>query len=301
MPVEHGARRRETRIFCGAGLACVLVAALASPGHAAVGYTAPNLLGLTLSPPDAIVTFRDNVKPNSDGEGTDGAVGVTISERANPAVSVTKFVPGVPGTGKVVTRSVRVPIKPNTAYCAQVKSAILVDGRYTEHTAPSNTVCAGGRPGEGTESGTASLPDEGGVVITDEGAFSTDVSLRGVTGEATAPVGSTRNYWVRYTNEGRVAAENLTLVVQTSGALGIRRPPDSGAFNGFTCAALGASGGATAGYRCTGGSLKAGQSAEIPVLAKVAGPGAGTIHVSIDYPNDPIKSNNSTTFSVQAQ
>lgn len=298
-PARSG-RRRILRISSGAALTCALMGLSAPPGQAVLTYDAPSLTGFTLSPPDAYVTFRDNVRPNSDGEGEDGAVLVFLSEKDNPASTKTTIVKGVPGTGQVVVRNVS-GVKPNTAYCVYLKSAILVDGRYTEHTPASITLCAGGRPGTGTESGVGSKTEDGTGVVTDEGTYSTDLSLRGITGDATGPVNGTRNYWLSYKNEGRTAAENVTLTVQTSGALSIRRPPDSGTFNKFTCTALGASGGATSGYKCTGGSLPAGASGQIPVLTTITKVGTGTIHVSIAYSNDPIPTNNSTTFTMQGQ
>ncbi|MFD8024564.1 hypothetical protein [Streptomyces lavendulae] len=305
-------RRRVLRLSVGAGLACGLLAAPAAPGAGAAParFEPPTILGLTLDPPNALVTFRDNVGPGSGG--TDIGVIVTLQEKDHPAVVLRSKGPGVPGGGRVSTRTVS-GVKPDTTYCAVAQSQVRRDvedvtdvndaalGLLNGFTSNSGKVCAGGRPGTGTESGTSSVPDESGVVISDEGALTTDVALRSVTGDATGPVNGTRNYWMEYTNEGRTPAKDIVVEVQTSGALAIRRPPDSGTFNGFTCSATGASGGATGGFRCTGGTLGPGESGRIPVLTKITKVGTGTVHASVNTPNDPSRGNNATTFTMTGQ
>ncbi|GLX36127.1 hypothetical protein Sros01_22000 [Streptomyces roseochromogenus] len=73
-------------------------------GAAPARFEPPTILGLTLDPANAVVTFRDNVGPGSGG--TDVAVIVTLQEKDRPSVVLRAKGPGVPGSGRVATRTV---------------------------------------------------------------------------------------------------------------------------------------------------------------------------------------------------
>ncbi|MGW6858358.1 hypothetical protein [Streptomyces xanthophaeus] len=285
---------RVLRLSLGAGMVCGLVAGPAPPAQAGGRFEPPTLLSLKLDAPTAYVTLRDNVGPGTGG--TDIGVLITLTQKDAPTpTSVRASSAGVPERGRVVTRTVT-GIKPDATYCAVAQSHVRRDvdnvtdlndqvaGLLNGHTSYSNQVCAG-PGGSADESGSATA----------------DVAVRAVTGDATGPVGGTRNYWVQYANESQTPARGLVIEAQTSGALGVRNPPASGTFNGFTCTAVAAGGAATGGFRCTGGSLKAGEKGQIPVLAKVTTAGTGTVHVSISAEGDPVPGNNGQTFTMQGQ
>ncbi|MGW7098760.1 hypothetical protein [Streptomyces sp. NPDC054838] len=89
--------------------------------------------------------------------------------------------------------------------------------------------------------------------------------------------------------------KNAVIELWVTGPLTLRRPPESGTFSGFTCAASG-----PAGFRCTGGTVMAAETNQIPYRATVARAGNGTIHASITGAGDAGTADNSSSFAVQA-
>ncbi|MER6994216.1 hypothetical protein [Streptomyces sp. NPDC000410] len=278
--IQRLRRRRIGQLFIGAATACGLTAGLATPAAGGEIVAPPRLQNLRLDPPTAYLTFQDN----SDAEQVYFAV---LRERDNPDVEVKgnlQPTTPVPGVGRVVTRTYSGTVKPGVAYCAtveglaKIESATGVDaGKFT---GPSNSVCA------------------------DPAKPATDLALDRIEGDEDLMVGWTRNYWVYYSNKGPAIDGKAVITAAVSGPLVIRKLPENTTFNGFTCTATAASGGATGGFRCTGGSLKQGESGKIPVLVKVAKPGIGAVHTSIGVSGgaaDKNQGNNLSTLNVRAQ
>ncbi|MEV8531721.1 hypothetical protein [Streptomyces sp. NPDC051211] len=269
--------RRIIRWSVSAATACGLAAGLAPPAVAGEDpvIKAPTLLTLRLDAPTATVTFRDRSDP-------DVLHYITLTEKENPGYTkIVRQAPGnVPGVGRVATRSVT-GIKPGVAYCATVAvevahpDPVLYD-LEDPVSEPSNKVCA--EPTDPAKPQSAP----------------SDLSVGPITGEAKPVMGTNRTYWVQYTNRG-AEVKGAVIEVWATGPLQLRRPPDSGTFSGFTCAAAGA-----AGFRCTGGTVKTGEKGQIPFLAAVARTGSGTIHASITGAGDANTADNGSKLDIQA-
>lgn len=278
--------RRKWSLPLVAGMLCGLIAWPAVPA-AADDYVPnpPTLKSLRLEGTNATVTFTDNTEP-------DLSFSITLTERDNPGyTTITRKLPGttVPGVGRSVTRTASGAVKPGIAYCATVEAVV----KYKDEplnaipledpsTGPSNKVCA--QPTD--TANPAGSP--------------TDLSMDSISGPADVTVGAIPNYWVSYANSGP-AVSAITIEVLTSGPLALRLAPPSGPFNGFQCAAVGPSGGSTGGFRCTGGTLKAGEKGRIPLLTSVTKKGFGAVHATISVAGDTNSGNNSATYTVQAQ
>ncbi|MEU3773878.1 hypothetical protein AB0F11_11865 [Streptomyces sp. NPDC032472] len=270
--------RRVLHLSLGVGMACGLAATTATPAAAADPIVkAPTLLTLQLDAPTAYLTFRDNSEP-------DTAYTMTLTEKDNPGYTkiVRRAPGGIPGTGRVAKRSAT-GIKPGVAYCATIRATVHYEDNPLNaykledpDTPESNKVCAG--PVD------ASKPQ----------SAPTDLSVGPITGEANPPSGTNRNYWVGYTNKG-ADAKGVVLEAWATGPMKLRRPPENGTFSGFTCAAAG-----TSGFRCTGGTVKAGEKGQIPLLIAVTSTGNGTIHASITGSSDTNTADNGASFDFQA-
>ncbi|WP_412079109.1 hypothetical protein ACLF6K_37950 [Streptomyces xanthophaeus] len=253
------------RASVGIGMACGMALGLATPASA-VG---PLLVSVQLDAPEITVTFRDT-DPDDESFTLDAIPwGTTDPPRRNIPLSRE-----IPNVNRTAVRTVNAGIKAGVPYCVSVVSHtkdILLE-QYPSHYR-SNTICV-------HPTGSAGAP--------------ADVSIGGITGEANPPSGTNRNYWVSYSNAG-ADAKGVVIQVQTSGSLSVRRPPESGTFNGFQCSATG-----TTGYRCTGGTLAKGAKNQIPVLAAVTRNGPGAIHATITAEGDTNPGNNANTHSVMA-
>ncbi|WP_042800753.1 DUF11 domain-containing protein [Streptomyces sp. C] len=271
-------RARRVLHVSAAGLACALAAVTAPPAQAAEPVTgAPTLMSLRLDAPTAYLTFRDNSEP-------DISYTIVLTEKDNPGYTkIVRTAPGgVPGTGRVATRSAD-GIKPGVAYCATIRATVHYEESVPQPyeledpvTPESNKVCA--------DPVDASKP----------GSAPTDLSVGPITGEANPPSGTNRNYWVGYSNKGATAT-GVVLEVWATGPMTLRRPPAAGTFSGFTCAPSGAS-----GFRCTGGTVKAGEKNQIPLLITVTNAGNGTVHASITGARDANTADNGASFAFQA-
>ncbi|MGW6945893.1 hypothetical protein [Streptomyces xanthophaeus] len=256
------------RASIGTGMACGLAIGLATPASAAT------LVSLQLDAPDVTVSFRDT-------DTLDSKHTLVLRPQGGAGEVRRVVVAGeVPSVNRTVVKTVNAGIKAGVAYCAVIETTIRPDeekgdilGTPFGTTTDSNEICSEG-------AGSANAP--------------VDVSIGGITGEANPPTGTNRNYWVSYSNAGG-EAKGVVIQVQTSGSLAVRRPPESGTFNGFQCAATG-----TTGYRCTGGTLAKGAKNQIPVLATVARNGPGAIHATITATGDTNTVNNANTHNVMA-
>ncbi|MEU8775512.1 hypothetical protein [Streptomyces sp. NPDC048606] len=224
---------------------------------------------MVLDAPDVTVTFRDT-HPDD--------VHTTLVLRPNGVPGETRRIPvaaAVPSENRTVVKTVNAGLRAGVPYCAVLETGTEGgEGPFASFgaTYTSNEICS-------EAAGSANAPS--------------DVAIGSVTGEENPPAGTNRNYWVSYSNAG-ADAKGVTLTVQTTGSVTVRRPPESGTFNGFQC-----SGGAT-GYTCTGGSLAKGTKNQIPVLATIARSGPGAIHATITAEGDPNPGNNATTLPVLA-
>ncbi|MFJ3926600.1 hypothetical protein [Streptomyces sp. NPDC090022] len=276
--------RRILRLCAAAGMTCGLAAGLATPAHAG-NPPAPTVQRVWTDGSTAYIRFRDN----TDGE--DG-FWVVVFEKDNPNNEAGKvrrwYGGGSPGTGRMVTKSLP-GIKPGVAYCGAVQTRVprtdpAIPTRDTyDFSGWSNNVCVAGTD----PANPAGSPK--------------NASLGTVNGEFHPPVGTNRTYWVPYFNSG-AEAKNVVVDVTTDGSLSIRKPPDPGIFSGFTCA-LGAAGadGKVRSYRCTGGTLAAGEKKELPVFAHVDKAGQGVIRATMRVAGDINPGDNSSTYPVMAQ
>ncbi|MFD9333985.1 hypothetical protein ACFWBF_06150 [Streptomyces sp. NPDC060028] len=236
---------------------------LASPASAA------SLVSVVLDAPYATVTFRDT-------DTRDQSHTLILTPQNAGGESRRIVVAGeVPSVNRTVVKMVNAGIRPGVAYCAVVETAVKgEDGILGSFgtTTTSNKVCSEG-------AGSANAP--------------TDVSIGSIEGEASPQAGTNRNYWVSYANSG-ADAKGVTVDVQTSGSITMRRPPESGTFHGMQCAASGT------GFHCTGGTIPKGAKGQIPLLATVKNAGPGAIHATISVAGDPNPGNNSQTLGVIA-
>ncbi|MGE7389723.1 hypothetical protein ACQKM2_30030 [Streptomyces sp. NPDC004126] len=256
--------RRLRRVAVASGTACGLALALAAPAAPAAAAPRPvpqgaRILGLELKAPNLTITFQD-LNPDS----------VSHKLLLKPQGREREYELGVPGEGRVLTQTFDAGLLPGTGYCATIRTRSRygrVNPIYYEYW--SEEKCA-------QPSGSAQNPS--------------DVSVGSIEGDAAPPPGSTRNYWINYYNKG-AEAKDITIEVQPTGTMTMRKPPDSGTFSGFQCAAAGA------GYRCTGGSLPNGGKAQIPFLGRVTTAGPGAIHVTISVAGDSNSTNNQQTLT----
>ncbi|MFF5444065.1 hypothetical protein [Streptomyces sp. NPDC012888] len=246
------------RTSIGGAASLGLVLTLASPAPAA------QLISLELDAPNVTVTFRDTDPGDVSHE--------IVLTPQGPGATVRK-VPlsgPVPGVNRTSVRMVNAGITPGIKYCARVSTVENNADNVFSARYESNEVCA-----EPKDSPTA--PG--------------DVSVVSIQGEANPPAGTNRNYWIHYTNTG-ADVKGVTMDVQLSGSLTLRRPPESGTFIGFQCSAAGS------GFRCTGGTLPKGAKGQLPVLVSVKGPGPGAVHATVGVAGDPVPGNNAQTFTV---
>jgi len=90
-------------------------------------------------------------------------------------------------------------------------------------------------------------------------------------------------YLVEIGNSGADAVGTVVFDIQTSGVakLAEQSALQGWQANGFTCATRPVSGEANAGLRCTGGSLKRGQSINPAIIVGFTGRGFVAIHASV--------------------
>lgn len=262
--------RSRTGVAAVAALVAGLLIGSATPAAGAVEADVPPpvLLSLRLDGTTAFLTFRDTTD-------VEKGHGFELRERDDPNAFVSgDSLQGVPGSGRVATRSVQ-GVRPGVAYCASVSAN---HGNF-EITVPSNIVCAD--PAD---------PDP-------------DLWLQRIEGEAEPVVGTNRNYWAYFTNRGANAAGTVVVHVLLSGPLELRRLPEPGTFHGLTCTELPPNGGSTGGFLCSGGTLANGERGQIPVLTRVTRRVPGTVYAAVgtvDGP-DPSPSDNSTTLPVRGR
>ncbi|MFJ3879978.1 hypothetical protein ACIPW5_21300 [Streptomyces sp. NPDC090077] len=255
------------------GMACGLALVLfCPPARADIAAT---LLRLELDAPEITVAFRDQ---------TSWAVRHSLiltpqSNNGGKVLVVTWDGASVPGEGRVLTDTVNAHILPGIDYCGVIETILSSQkGTTREDDSPvvnkytSNQICT--------------------KASKEPGSNPADVSVGSIDGEAAPPPGTNRNYWIHYANNGTTEAKDVTLQVQATGTMTMRRPPDSGTFHGFQCAASGS------GYRCTGGTLPAGAKGQIPFLGRVTTAGPGAIHVTIGAPGETNPTNNAQTLGI---
>ncbi|MCX5379900.1 hypothetical protein [Streptomyces sp. NBC_00091] len=256
------------RTSVGGGIACGLALGLATPAPA-VDDRSASLISVTLDAPDVTVTFRDG--NTTDESHTLDLIPQGTGATARRNIPLSGEIPSVNRT-KVVT--VNAGIRPGVAYCASVVTHTKADlpfGHYPSHLR-SNVKCV-------ESAGSPNAPS--------------DVAIGAIDGEANPPAGTNRNYWINYSNSG-ADAKGVSVDVQTSGSITMRRPPESGTFNGMQCAPSGT------GFHCTGGNLPKGAKGQIPLLAMVKSAGPGAIHATISVEGDPNPGNNAQTLGVLA-
>ncbi|MFD3762304.1 hypothetical protein [Streptomyces sp. NPDC058622] len=252
------------RTSVGTAMACGLAIGLATPASAGPA----RLTSVQLDAPDVTVSFRD-----TDPE---DASHTLVLRPQGPGETRRVAVAGeVPGVNRTVVKTVNAGIRADLAYCAVIETRTKpgegIAGKFSVIEI-SNEVCSKG-------AGSADAPS--------------DVSIGSVTGEANPAAGTNRNYWISYRNAG-ADAKDVTVTVQTSGSVTMRRAPESGTFNGMQCAAAGT------GFRCTGGTLAKGASGQVPLLATVKSAGPGAIHATITATGDPNTGNNAQTLGILA-
>lgn len=245
-------------------MACGLAVGLAAPASAG----AARLTSVQLDAPDVTVSFRDT-------DPRDGSHTLVLRPQGAGEIRRVTVAGEVPGVNRTVVRTVNAGIRADLAYCAVIESKIKEEGGLIGKfggTETSNEVCSQG-------AGSADAPS--------------DVSIGSVTGEANPAAGTNRNYWISYRNAG-ADAKDVTVTVQTSGSITMRRAPESGTFNGMQCAAAGT------GFRCTGGTLPKGANGQVPLLATVKSADPGAIHATITATGDPNTGNNAQTLGILA-
>lgn len=137
-----------------------------------------------------------------------------------------------------------------------------------------------------------------------------DLSIRNIRGKEDLDWAVVRNgggsYLIEMANARTTATGNVVVDIQTSGVVTIGEQIEivqrGWAAAGFICAPRAVSGGANAGLRCTGGTLKAGQVANPAVIVKFTGRGIGTVHASIGLSSgaaDYDQSDNGLALSVR--
>ncbi|MFE1554851.1 hypothetical protein ACFW6V_07630 [Streptomyces sp. NPDC058734] len=259
--------RRLSRVAVAGGAAFGLALTLAAPAApAAAEPAAPRpvpqgarILALELKAPNLTITFQDL---NADS--------IWHKLVLTPAGRSPTFELGVPGEGRVLTQTFDAGLLPGKGYCAHIWTrAPYGKVKPINYDYYSEEKCA-------QPIGSAQNPS--------------DVAVGSIEGDSAPPPGSTRTYWINYSNRG-AEAKDITIEAQPTGTMTMRRPPDSGTFTGFQCAPAGA------GFRCTGGSLPNGGKAQIPFLGKVTTSGPGAIHVTISVAGDSNPTNNQQTLT----
>jgi hypothetical protein len=117
---------------------------------------------------------------------------------------------------------------------------------------------------------------------------------------------TTPTYLIALRNDGADALGTVVVEIATSGALTLAELTSAAregwATDGFTCTATTPSGRANTGLRCTGGTLRSGQSTSSPIVVNPSRPGFGYIHASIGIrsgPADRDTSDNSQMLAVR--
>ena len=104
--------------------------------------------------------------------------------------------------------------------------------------------------------------------------------------------GNTPAYLVVLNNNGEGDADgNVVVDIATSGVVTLAEQlpvvRQGWEANGFTCVPTTPGGGANAGLRCSGGTLKEGQRINPAVMVRVTRPGYGAIHVQVGVASGP--------------
>ncbi|MFD8021810.1 hypothetical protein ACFXJO_24195 [Streptomyces lavendulae] len=276
--------RRLYRTAATGVLTCGLAVGYAgSPAQAAPGA---QLLRLELTAPRVTVAYQDLT-----GNAVKHSLVLTPppGSGARPR-TVTWEGSKVPTRGRVLTQTLDAGIRPDTAYCGVIESVLS-----TAKTQNTDPVDQDVQEELGTDPGPVVVTTKSNQICTGPAGAAgnpADVSVGSIDGEAAPPPGTNRNYWINYANRGTTEAKDVTIQVQATGTMSMRRPPDSGTFNGFQCSASGS------GYRCTGGTLPAGAKGQIPFLGRIASAGPGAIHVTISAPGESDPTNNAQTLTI---
>ncbi len=123
-----------------------------------------------------------------------------------------------------------------------------------------------------------------------------DLAIEKIRGreEVEGGVGKTMAYLVVFRNDGADANGTVVVDIATSGVLTLAEDPEVAQTvqkgweaSGFKCVTTQPSGGANASMRCSGGSLKRGQSANPAVIVRATRAGYGYIHASIGVSGGP--------------
>jgi hypothetical protein len=137
------------------------------------------------------------------------------------------------------------------------------------------------------------VPESGVPVGLEAGGPPPDLAISNIKGreELEDAVGKTFVYLIELRNDGAPANDNVVVDIATSGVLTLAEQPQfvaqGWAADGFTCLSTPPTGGANAGLRCSGGSLKRGQSTNPAVMVRVTRAGYGYIHASIGVGSGP--------------
>ncbi len=117
---------------------------------------------------------------------------------------------------------------------------------------------------------------------------------------------TTPTYLIALRNDGADALGTVVVEIATSGVLTLadvtQAARDDWAADGFTCTSTTPSGRANAGLRCTGGTLRSGQSTSPAIVVRPSRPGFGYIQASIGIrsgPADMDTSDNSQMLAVR--
>jgi hypothetical protein len=246
---------RTTGRVAGALLVAGLLVGAGLPAHTAHAgqdLGRPELLSIRLDAPTLSVTFRDNASGEEQFQVYAVPRDRSMPESQGRAIG---YIPGVPGEGRVATRSIN-GILPGIGYCVKIGAEAEPSRFEFDFSGYSNLVCA-------DPPGPPSAPD-------------LTVSKVEVVNQ---PSRSSHSYAVTIRNDGADAKGTAELLISTTGAL--TRTNTVLPEKGFTCTAVGPEGTATGSFRCTGGTLKQGESARIAFFARGTRAGLGYVHATV--------------------
>ena len=192
-------------------------------------------------------------------------------------------------------------IKFDTYYCVGLQY-FNGSGSNIEYSPESNRLCAS-TAAEGSQPLSIVAPQEPPPAL---------LAIEGIRGreelEWARVANTTPAYLIGIKNSGNDATRTVLVEIATSGVVTLAdQPPfvaQGWAADGFTCSRAPASGGANALLRCTGGTLKFGQSTSPAILIRPTGRGFGVIHASIDVssgtPEEPsTRQDNALALSIR--
>jgi hypothetical protein len=245
----------------------LMVAACLALGAGVQGATAvvpphpPTLLDFYADTPTEVsIKWTNHDHARSDG--------IRVDLYQNDVSVVAWVLRDAPGFG--TTRFSDGGLQPDTGYCLGLRAySGSGEDAFSSFSAESERLCTTTPASEGFVPGPVDLLLE---------------NIRGRE-ELTVPAGATIAYLIVFRNLGNDAIGSVVVDIATSGVLTLSadqtlvRPGWEA--SGFTCGSTPPTGAATAGLRCTGGTLKRGQSTDPAILVQVTGPGFGYIHGSV--------------------